>query len=124
MDFVADALTRIKNGIKTKKKQVIVLKSKITKNVLDVMVKEGLIGGYKTDEKGFNVELLYVEGEPVITHLDKVSKIGQRIYVTANEILPYMNGRGVYILSTSQGVMSGAVAKSKNIGGELICKIW
>jgi small subunit ribosomal protein S8 len=60
----------------------------------------------------------------VVKNFIRVSKPGQRIYVSNTEIVPVLNGRGISIISTSSGVMTGAMAKGQNLGGELICKIW
>ena len=123
-DLTADLLARIQNGIERKKEEIIVPMTKINIEILRVLKSEKMIKDYKEIENGINVELLYNDGEPVITTLKRVSKPGQRIYIASKDILPVMNGRGISIISTSKGLMSGAVAKSKKLGGELICKVW
>jgi small subunit ribosomal protein S8 len=123
-DLIADMLIRIKNAIMRKKDFVEVPNTKINKNILEVMKNEEMIEDFKEKERMIEVALKYDENEPVIIHLEKVSKPGQRIYVSANEIVPVMNGRGISVISTSKGIMSGAMAKSQNLGGELICEIW
>jgi small subunit ribosomal protein S8 len=123
-DLIADMLIRIKNAIMRKKDSVEVPNTKINKNILEVMKNEEMIEDFKEKERMIKVALKYDENEPVIIHLEKVSKPGQRIYVSANEIVPVMNGRGISVISTSKGIMSGAMAKSQNLGGELICEIW
>lgn len=124
MDLVADTLTRIQNGIKVGKTDVSVMKSNLIKSVLLVLKYEGMINGFEETDSAINVSLKYVGGEPMVAHFSKVSKPGQRIYVSSNEIIPVMNGRGIAIISTSKGVMSGAVAKSKKLGGEYLCNVW
>jgi small subunit ribosomal protein S8 len=123
-DPIADMLTRIKNGIMRKKESVEVLNTKMNNHILKVLMEEGMIDSFEEKEKYIEVVLKYDGQESAITHLEKVSKLGQRIYVTKKEILPVMNGRGISIISTSEGILSGAMAKSRNLGGELICKIW
>jgi len=123
-DLTADLLARIQNGIERKKEAIIVPMTKINIEILRVLKSEKMIKDYKEIENGINVELLYNDGEPVITTLKRVSKPGQRIYIASKDITPVMNGRGISIISTSKGLMSGAVAKSKKLGGELICKVW
>ena len=123
-DLVADMLTRIKNGIMRKKEKVEVNMTKINKEILGVLKQEGMIEDFEEKENMLEVVLKYDEDEPVITHLEKVSKPGQRIYIGYKEIVPIMNGRGISVISTSKGIMNGAMAKSQNLGGELICKIW
>jgi small subunit ribosomal protein S8 len=117
-------LIRIKNAIMRKKDSVEVLNTKINKNILEVMKNEEMIEDFEEKERMIEVALKYDEGEPVIIHLEKVSKPGQRIYVSSNEIVPVMNGRGISVISTSKGIMTGAMAKNQNLGGELICEIW
>jgi small subunit ribosomal protein S8 len=123
-DLIADMLIRIKNAIMRKKDSVEVLNTKINKNILEVMKNEEMIEDFEEKERMIEVALKYDEGEPVIIHLEKVSKPGQRIYVSSNEIVPVMNGRGISVISTSKGIMTGAMAKNQNLGGELICEIW
>lgn len=123
-DLIADLLARIQNSIMRKKDTVLVINTKMNRSILEVLKNENVIGGYTVDDKAIEVELLYKGNESVLTKLVRVSKPGQRIYVSKNEIKPIMNGRGFSIISTSDGVMSGAMAKSRNLGGEFICKIW
>jgi small subunit ribosomal protein S8 len=123
-DLIADMLIRIKNAIMRKKDSVEVPNTKINRNILEVMKQEEMIGDFEEKDRMIEVALEYDENEPVIIHLEKVSKPGQRIYVSSNEIVPVMNGRGISVISTSKGIMTGAMAKSQNIGGELICEIW
>ncbi len=123
-DLVADMLTRIQNAIMRRKDEVAVINTKMNASILEVVKGEGMIEDYKIEGKDITVKIAYNEKEPVITKLQKVSKPGQRIYVTKKEIVPIMNGRGISVISTSKGLMTGAMAKSQNLGGEFICKIW
>ena len=123
-DLIADMLIRIKNAVMRKKNSVEVPNTKINKHILEVMKKEEMIEDFEEKDRMIEVALKYNENEPVIIHLEKVSKPGQRIYVSSNEIVPVMNGRGISVISTSKGIMTGAMAKGQNLGGELICKIW
>lgn len=123
-DLIADMLIRIKNAVMRKKNSVEVPNTKINKHILEVMKNEEMIEDFEEKDRMIEVALKYDENEPVIIHLEKVSKPGQRIYVSSNEIVPVMNGRGISVISTSKGIMTGAMAKGQNLGGELICKIW
>lgn len=123
-DLIADMLARIQNAIMRKKETVDVVNTKINKEVLRVLNEEKMIGEYTDNGKFVEVTLLYEDNEPVISHLERVSKLGQRIYTSKKEIKPIMNGRGISIISTSHGLLSGAMAKSRDLGGELICKVW
>jgi len=109
-----------------KRETIEVPSTKIIVEVLKVLEQEKMIKSFEENEKGLlEVSPLYLEdGTPIVEHFNRVSKPGQRIYVTTTEIVPIMNGRGISIISTSSGVMSGAMAKNKKIGGELICKVW
>ena len=119
-------MARLKNGIMRRKETIVVPSTKMVKAVIEVLANEGMIESFEELESGnIAVQPLYTEnGEPVVENFIRISKPGQRIYVTHTEITPVMNGRGINIISTSSGVMSGALAKSKKIGGELICKVW
>jgi small subunit ribosomal protein S8 len=123
-DPIADMLTRIQNAIMRKMETVEILNTKMSVAVLKVLDQEEMIEGFKEKERVVEVSLKYDDDEPVISHLEKVSKPGQRIYVSSNEIVPIMNGRGISVISTSRGVMNGALAKSQKLGGEFICQIW
>lgn len=123
-DTISDMLARIQNAIMRKSKSVDVPRTKMNLEILKVLEGEEMVGEVKDMEKEITVELKYDDQEPVIQKLKKISKPGQRIYVTYKELKPVMNGRGIGIISTSEGIMSGALAKSKHLGGELICEIW
>ncbi len=123
-DTIADMLTRIKNALMRMKDTVLVPNTKVNLEILRVLKEEDMIGEFSANEREVEVVLKYDGNEPVIRELQKVSKLGQRIYMGYKEIKPIMNGRGIAILSTSEGIMSGAMAKSKHLGGELICKVW
>ncbi len=125
-DLIADLLARIQNAIMRKKSLVVVLKTRINLEILKVLQEEEMIEGFEEIKDGeIQVELSYIDGkEPVVSHFKRVSKLGQRIYVSNKEIIPVLNGRGIAILTTSKGIMTGARAKGEGLGGELICKIW
>jgi small subunit ribosomal protein S8 len=125
-DLIADTLARLKNAVQRQKKVVEVVNTNMVVNVLEILEQESFIGGFEVNEETnmIDVKLRYVNSEPVVANFIRVSKGGQRIYVTKKEILPVMNGRGISIISTSQGLMTGAMAKSKSLGGEYICKVW
>lgn len=124
-DLIADLLARMQNGIMRRDETVRVPKTKINVEILKVLKGEEMIDDFAEDGREIEVELAYIDGkEPVVSHFERVSKPGQRIYVSNEGIIPVLNGRGISILSTSSGVMAGAVAKKKSLGGEYLCKIW
>ena len=125
-DTISDLLTRIRNGQMSNKTSISVPYSKMKESICEVMLDEGYIDGYSNDEgkiRTLVVELKYFEGKPVIDYIKRVSRPGLRIYKSSDEIPLVKNGLGICIVSTSQGLMTGKVAKEKKCGGEIICYI-
>jgi len=128
-DPIADMITRIRNAQLRTLDTVSIPNSKFRAKILDVLKEEGFISDYKflsnTKNKGsLIVNLKYNNGSPVIKEIRRVSKPGRRIYTRADSIPKVQSGLGIAIVSTSKGIMSGNDAKSKNIGGEIICKVF
>ena len=128
-DPIADMITRIRNAQLRTLNKVSIPNSKFRARILDVLKDEGYISDYKflTDKKNKGsllVDLKYSNGEPVIKEISRVSKPGRRIYTRAGSIPKIKNGLGIVIVSTSMGVMSDNDARSKNIGGEIICRVF
>ena len=129
VDPIGDMITRIRNAQMRSLSSVKIPGSKFRASILDVLKKEGYISDYKflTDEKDKNsltVSLKYDNGNPVIKEIKRVSKPGRRIYAKADSIPIIQNGLGLAIVSTSKGIMSDDDAKNKNIGGEIICRVF
>ncbi|MGB0846575.1 MAG: 30S ribosomal protein S8 [Thiolinea sp.] len=126
-DPIADMLTRIRNGQSASKAKVSFPASRQKKAILDVLVAEGYVSGYETDENGgkpvTTVELKYFQGEPVINRLDRASRPGLRVFKGKNELPEVMGGYGVAIISTSSGVMSDRAARAAGQGGEVLCTV-
>jgi small subunit ribosomal protein S8 len=126
-DNIADMLTRIRNGQKSKLLNVALPMSNLKCTVLDVLKSEGFIVGYTKDveKRVIDISLKYSRvGEPAISEIHRVSKPGKRIYSSINDLPGYFNNMGIHILSTSHGVMSDRQAKKVNVGGEVICKVF
>lgn len=128
-DSIGDLLTRIRNGQARKKKTIDVPYTNLIEDVLKVMVKEGFINKYEVLNKegsfsSISVSLRYVNGQPVIDTLTRVSKPGSRMYSGYRDLPMVKGGIGVQIVSTPLGVMSSKEAKSKKVGGEILCEIW
>jgi small subunit ribosomal protein S8 len=128
-DPLGDMLTRIRNGQRAHKSFVASPASKIRSNVLEVLKREGYIRGFSQEQvrPGVNelkIELKYVDGEPVIRELDRVSKPGRRVYSRINDLPRVYNGLGIAILSTPRGVMSDNEARAANVGGEVLCRVF
>jgi small subunit ribosomal protein S8 len=123
-DLVADFLARMQNGIQRNRESISVPATKMNAEIVKVLKREEMIEDFKEEGKDIEIFVKYDESEPMVTRFERVSSPGQRIYISSKEIVPIMNGRGISIISTSKGLMTGSEAKSKNLGGELICKIW
>mgnify|MGYP000100089102 CR=1 FL=1 len=128
-DPIADFLTRIRNANAVYKESVEVPASKMKEAIAAVLTREGFIKGYRIKvregKKFIEVYLKYSpEKERVITHLERVSKPGRRIYVGKDEIPRVRRNLGICILSTSKGILTGEEARKLGVGGELICYVW
>lgn len=129
-DTIADMLTRIRNAQKSRLISMVVPHSKLKIAVLEVLEEEGYVGAYKVVKNAKNmpiieVDLKYsVEGKPAIREIKKVSTPGKRIYSAVNDLADYYSGMGIYILSTSKGVISDRQARQLGVGGEVICKVF
>lgn len=125
---LAEVLSLIKNGQQARLGVVRCPASKLIGNVLEVLVHEGYINGYKKVTDGakadFEIELKYHEGERVIKEISCISKPGRRVYCEISKLPKYYNGLGIAILSTSKGVMSDFDARQANVGGEVLCSVF
>ena len=128
-DPIGDMITRIRNAQMRLLGNVRIPSSNFREKILDVLKQEGYIANYKllsgSNNKGtLSVDLKYNDGLPVIKEIKRVSKPGRRIYVRATSIPKIKNGLGLAIVSTSIGIMTDNDARSKNVGGEIICKVF
>jgi small subunit ribosomal protein S8 len=128
-DPVSDLLTRIRNGQQAHKDSVVSPASKVRASVLEVLQREGYIRGYSRADHSagiseFKIELKYVDGEPVIRELTRVSKPGRRVYSRIEDLPRVYNGLGISILSTPRGVMSDNEARAAHVGGEILCRVF
>ncbi len=127
-DPVGDMLTRIRNAQMRGSSKVTTPSSKMRLRVLDVLQTEGYIRGFAEIEKDghreIEIELKYYDGTPVIQEIKRISKPGRRVYSSVGDIPLVRNGLGISILSTSKGVMSDNVARTENVGGEIICRVF
>jgi small subunit ribosomal protein S8 len=128
-DPIGDLLTRIRNGQMRGMAKIQSPNSRQRVRVLDVLQQEGFIRGYaevefKSGRRELEIELKYHEGRPVIRELKRVSTPGRRVYASVKELKPHRSGLGLSIVSTPQGVMTDATAREKNVGGEIICRVF
>ncbi|WP_305132998.1 30S ribosomal protein S8 [Thomasclavelia cocleata] len=127
-DPIADMLTRIRNANRQHHEKVMVPASKLKVDIAEILKNEGFIKGYKIEGEGpiknIVITLKYRGNDRVITDLKRISKPGLRVYAKVNEIPKVLNGLGIVILSTSQGLMTDKEARAKQVGGEVLAYIW
>ena len=128
-DPIGDMITRIRNAQLRALNNVTIPSSKFRVRVLDVLKREGYISNYKPlsdhkNKESLLVDLKYNNGLPVIKEIKRISRPGRRIYAKADSIARIQNGVGLAIVSTSKGIMSDTDARTKNIGGEIICRVF
>ena len=129
VDPIGDMITRIRNAQLRLLSNVKIPSSKFRAKILDVLKQEGYISNYKllsdsNKKSSLSVALKYNNGIPVIKEIKRISKPGRRIYARAENITKIKNGLGLAIVSTSIGVMSDNEARIKNVGGEIICRVF
>ncbi len=123
-DILSDVLTRMRNAIASNKEFVVLPRTRMVLEVLKVMSNYGYINRYEENQVGDIVVYLKTESGYRFKHLERVSKPGLRVYVSAKNIKPVKGGKGLSIISTSRGVVSGYQAKKLGVGGEYLCNIW
>lgn len=128
-DPIADMLTRMRNALLVERPHVDMPLSKVKAGIADVLQREGYIWDYEVIDsepaKTLRVNLKYsATGERVIQRLTRVSKPGRRIYSESRRLPEVLQGMGICILSTNQGMLSSREAKAKHVGGEILCEVW
>jgi small subunit ribosomal protein S8 len=128
-DPIGDLLTRIRNALQAGHLKVDVGYSRIKADIVRLLREEGYINNYKVTGEGhrrtIRIYLKYTQSsEPVIQHLSRVSRPSRRVYVGVDKIPRPLNGLGICILSTSQGVMTGREAYRRRVGGEVLCIVY
>ncbi|MDZ4830734.1 MAG: 30S ribosomal protein S8 [Phycisphaerae bacterium] len=128
-DLTADMLTRIRNGVRNRAKMVNCLSNKLNRGVAKVLKDEGFIRDFELVEDGrqglIRVHLKYGQrGEQIINKIERVSKVGCRVYSDVGHLPKPLQGLGIAIVSTSHGVMSDRQCRSANIGGEVVAEVF
>ena len=127
-DPIADFLTRLRNAASSGHRWVDMPPSKLKVEVARILKENHFVFDYKVLDDGehglLRVYLKYHEGQPVIRHLERVSRPGRRTYVSVGEIPRVRNGLGMAILSTSRGLLSDRGARQAGVGGELMALVW
>ena len=130
MDPISDMLTRMRNAMHAKQKQVEIPYSKLKYEIAKVLMLEGYISNFQEavnegSEKKILIQLKYTENDkPVIFGLKRISKPSRRIYVKCDEIPKVIGGLGIAILSTPKGILTDREARNEQVGGEVLCQVW
>jgi small subunit ribosomal protein S8 len=128
-DPIADMLTRIRNASRARHTDVVVPASRTKREIARILKDEGFIedveelrGGSHAD---LRIRLKYIDGKaPVVSGLKRISKPGLRVYAAKTDIPRVLGGLGIVIVSTSQGIMTGAQARKAQLGGEILAYVW
>jgi small subunit ribosomal protein S8 len=127
-DPIADMLTRIRNGSRARHTEITMPASRTKLAIAHILLEEGFIEEASEDRDGphatLRIKLKYVGKVPVVTQLKRVSKPGLRVYARKTDIPRVLGGLGVVIVSTSQGIMTGASARKAQLGGEVLAYVW
>jgi small subunit ribosomal protein S8 len=127
-DPIADMLTRIRNGLAVNADKISMPHSKIKETVARILAQNNFIGSVDvTEEDGRKLLIVNIssDGTPAkITEIKRLSRPGRRMYVKSPAVPTVRRGRGLVVISTSSGIMTGTEAKAKNLGGELICEVY
>lgn len=127
-DPIADMLTRIRNGLQARHEVVEIPANKEKMAIAEILKKEGFITDFAVDgdvKKAITITLKYgPNGEKVISGLKRISKPGLRVYAKVDSIPRVLNGLGIAIISTSDGLMTDKEARAKHVGGEVLAYVW
>ena len=128
-DPIADMLTRIRNASRAHHAEVVVPASRTKREIARILKAEGFIADVQEDKDGtvaiLRLQLKYVDGKvPVVSGLKRISKPGLRVYARKTDIPRVLGGLGIVIVSTSQGIMTGAQARRAQLGGEVLAYVW
>jgi small subunit ribosomal protein S8 len=128
-DPIADMLTRVRNASRARHTEVVVPASRTKREIARILKDEGFIAEIAEEQAGpsrsLRLTLRYVDGKvPVVSGLKRVSKPGLRVYASKTEIPRVLGGLGIVIVSTSQGIMTGAQARKAQLGGEILAYVW
>jgi small subunit ribosomal protein S8 len=128
-DPIADMLTRVRNASRARHADVVVPASRTKREIARILKDEGFIAEVLEEQAGparmLRLQLRYVDGKvPVVSGLKRISKPGLRVYAGKTDIPRVLGGLGIVIVSTSQGIMTGAQARKAQLGGEVLAYVW
>ena len=128
VDLISDVFTIIRNASRIKKQVANIPASTVIKSIVEILKREGYIENFKfIDDKRqgiLRIYLKYIDEKPAIKNIKRISKPGLRIYVKKDQIPFVLRGRGIAIISTSGGILTGKEAREKKVGGEVIGYVW
>ena len=124
MDPVANMLVSVKNGYLAKKTRISVPFSKFKYEIAKVLESEKFVAKVTKGNNQILIDLSYEDGKPKITDIKRVSKLGLRVYEKNKNLKKIKGGRGILIITTPKGLMTGEQGKAKKLGGEVICRVW
>ena len=127
-DPIADMLTRIRNANQALHPEASMPSSRMKEQIARILAEEGYVDSYAVEDarvgRELKVRLRYVDRDPVLKGIRRVSKPGRRVYEGARDIGRVRGGLGIAIVSTSDGLMTDREARRRNVGGEIICEVW
>jgi small subunit ribosomal protein S8 len=127
-DPIADMLTRVRNASRARHTEVVVPASRTKREIARILKDEGFIEDFSEAAQGpvqvLTIKLKYVGKVPVVSGLKRISKPGLRVYARKTDIPRVLGGLGIVIVSTSQGIMTGAQARKAELGGEVLAYVW
>jgi len=127
-DQIADLITRIRNAVMVGKDEILVPTSRLKAGVAEVLAKNGYVDSFEVvagEPRGMLKIVIFKPGETAQIHeIVKVSKPGRRVYSAASDLPTVKSGRGMVIVSTSKGLMTGREAKKNRLGGEILVRVW
>lgn len=127
-DPIADFLTRVRNAVKARKKNVDIPSSAMKKSLAEILKSYNFIKDYEIIEDNkqniLRIHLKYVQGTAAISGMERISKPGLRVYSGKDSLPRVLNGLGISIISTSKGLLTDKQAKKESVGGEVLCQIW
>ena len=127
-DSIADFLTCLRNASAAGHRSVEFQSSKFVVKILEILERERFISAYEVLEregkKFVSVKIRYEDSEPIITHIERVSKCSRRVYLSKDKMERVLGGIGIGIISTSLGLLTSEEARAKGVGGEFVCKVW
>jgi len=127
-DPIADMLTRLRNAVRIHSQVVTVKASRICEGVINVLKEAGYVTDFKRIEDGNQGQIrVYLKygptGQDVILEIKRISKPSRRVYASAKEVPQPLNGLGIAVVSTSQGILSDKQCREQNVGGEVLCTV-